>query len=83
MSKDQHYVICGNVDRVGGSLPTSCATCGTDLVISPATKSSLPPDAIVLCFPCAIAEMRLHDHVEVRGPTPAQLKELKGIHHEA
>lgn len=52
-------MICGSVDLVGDSIPTRCGHYGVALVMSPGTKKDAP-DALVLCYECAVGEIGVH-----------------------
>lgn len=79
MSDDPAICICGNIDRIGGSLPVHCSDCSIPLVISPGTYSDLPDGTLIVCATCGLKRMAAAERPElVMGPS--QRAELLNRH---
>ncbi len=64
---------------IPGRLPDKCSECGQAVWVSPSSWLIMHdnPEIIILCMPCAIAEMKKDEQIKVQGLTPAQAEEIE------
>jgi len=64
---------------VPGGLPEKCSECGQPVWVSPSSLLILHdnPGTIILCVPCAIAQMEGDGELKIEDITPAQAEEIK------
>lgn len=78
---DEKVLVCTRVEDMGipveGSKTLTCADCGKDVWVSPATYLEHGHEAITVCMVCAIPRIKADPDAKVMPVTEDQIEELR------